>query len=108
MKTFWGAALILPLLALTACEEETPADVSTETGGQAAGEILGGTISDDMIPLEELTSSSPLAERSATTSTTTVTEDEDGGTTVETVTTTTSGDSEAPTPAPPEQPAAPE
>lgn len=50
------------LLALSACEEEAPEAVSTETGGEAAGEILGGTISDDMIPLEELTSTSPPAE----------------------------------------------
>ena len=63
MKYSWvGAAA---LLALTACGDETAEQVSTETGGEAAGEILGGTISDDMIPLEELTSTSPPAERRA-------------------------------------------
>ena len=65
MKHFWvGAAA---LLALTACEDEADTTVSTETGGEAAGEILGGTISDDMIALEELTSTSPPAERRADT-----------------------------------------
>lgn len=64
MKTSNGLWLAAPLLILTACEEEAPQAVSSETGGEAAGEILGGTISDDMIPLEELTSTSPPAERS--------------------------------------------
>lgn len=63
MKTSNGLWLAAPLLILTACEEEAPQAVSSETGGEAAGEILGGTISDDMIPLEELTSTSPPAER---------------------------------------------
>ena len=65
MKIKPVAILALPLLILTACEEEVPEAVSTETGGEAAGEILGGTISDEMIPLEELTSTSPPAERSS-------------------------------------------
>ena len=60
-----GLALAAPFLLLTACEEEASEAISTETGGEAAGEILGGTISDDMIPLEELTSTSPPAERRA-------------------------------------------
>ncbi|MFU7528755.1 hypothetical protein [Qipengyuania sp. ASV99] len=47
-------------LALSGCEEEAPSDTSA-TGGKAAGEVLGGTISDDMIPLDELTSTSPPA-----------------------------------------------
>lgn len=64
MKTSNGLWLAAPLLILTACEEEAPQAVSSETGGEAAGEILGGTISDDMIPFEELTSTSPPAERS--------------------------------------------
>lgn len=65
MKTLLAAALAVPLLLLTACEEEAP-DVDTgATGGEAAGEVLGGTISDDMIALEELTSTSPPAERPA-------------------------------------------
>lgn len=63
MKYYW--APVLALIALTACEEEAPEVVATETGGEAVGEVLGGTISDDMIPLEELTSTSPPAERRA-------------------------------------------
>ncbi|UAB77956.1 hypothetical protein INR77_14485 [Erythrobacter sp. SCSIO 43205] len=63
MKYAWLG--IAALLALSACEEEADTGVSTETGGEAAGEILGGTISDDMIALEELTSTSPPAERQA-------------------------------------------
>ena len=49
-------------LGLAACGEdaaEAPAE-GDERG--ARGEVLGGTISDDMIPLEELTSTSPPAE----------------------------------------------
>lgn len=63
MKYSWVG--VAALLALTACEDEAGTAVSTETGGEAAGEVLGGTISDDMIPLEELTSTSPPAERRA-------------------------------------------
>ncbi len=63
MKYSWVAALAL--LTLSACGDEASEPVTTETGGEAAGEILGGTISDDMIALEELTSTSPPAERRA-------------------------------------------
>ncbi|WP_298301362.1 hypothetical protein [uncultured Erythrobacter sp.] len=72
MKIVQGLALAAPLLLLTACEEEAPEPIAAETGGEAAGEVLGGTISDEMIPLEELTSTSPPAERSAS-------ESSDGG-----------------------------
>ena len=62
MKTRLVAIAAAPLLLLTACEDEAAGDGSTaETGGEAAGEVLGGTISDDMIALEELTSTSPPA-----------------------------------------------
>lgn len=64
MKKTWALVWALPLLAVAACDEEAPDAVASETGGEAAGEVLGGTISDDMIPLEELTSTSPPAERS--------------------------------------------
>ena len=66
MKYSWGAALAL--VALSACGDEAAEPISTETGGEAAGEILGGTISDEMIPLEEITSTSPPAQRRANTS----------------------------------------
>ncbi len=45
------------ILLLAACGSEPAPD--TEAGGKAAGEVLGGTISDDMIALEQLTSQSP-------------------------------------------------
>ena len=58
------AAAILALALLTAaCTEEAAAPV--EQGGNAAGEVLGGEISDAMIPLEQLESQAPLAARPA-------------------------------------------
>ena len=59
--------LALPILLLTtACEDEAvPETDNTEQGGEVAGDVLGGSISDDMIPLDELRSQSPPAERSA-------------------------------------------
>ena len=96
-------------VALSACSEEASAPdeaAPVEQGGEAAGEVEGGTISDAMIPLESLRSQSPTIQRRTTTVTTS---DSEGGTstTVETTTVTTSGESEAPAPAPPEPPAAP-
>jgi hypothetical protein len=49
------------LLAAAGCSKE-PAPPA-ESGGKAEGEVLGGTISDAMIPLEQLTSEAPLAPR---------------------------------------------
>jgi hypothetical protein len=43
---------------------EAPSGESAQ-GTKAAGEVLGGTISDAMIPLEQLESQSPLAPRQA-------------------------------------------
>ena len=58
------AAAILALALLTAaCTEEAAAPV--EQGGNAAGEVLGGEISDAMIPLEQLESQAPLVPRAA-------------------------------------------
>jgi hypothetical protein len=54
------AILALCLLA-AACTEE--ASGPAERGGKAAGEVLGGSISDAMIPLEQLDSQAPLAPR---------------------------------------------
>lgn len=52
------------LLLFSACEEqEAEAPRETAQGGEAAGEVLGGTISDDMLPLERLRSQSPPMER---------------------------------------------
>ena len=47
-------------LLLSACED-TASTEEAEQGGKAEGEVLGGAISDDMLPLEELTSQSPPA-----------------------------------------------
>ncbi len=55
-------ALLAPALLLSACDEEVAEADTTATGGEAEGEILGGTISDNMIALEQLTSTSPPAE----------------------------------------------
>lgn len=56
--------LILPLVAaamLAACDGEAPVeDVATE--GEASGEVLEGTISDAMIPLDDLRSQPPFEE----------------------------------------------
>lgn len=46
------------LFVLTACSQEQAAEDVTEDAG-AKGEILGGTISDDMLPLESRASRSP-------------------------------------------------
>lgn len=95
-----------PVMLLAACGDEASDEAPVETGGEASGDVLEGTISDDMLPLDQITSTSPPAER---TTTTTVTTSSDGGeTTAETSTTTTSGEDAAPAPAPPEPPATPE
>lgn len=58
-----AAPALAAALLLAACEDEAaevPRD--TEQGGKAAGEVLGGAISDDMLPLERLRSQSPPLE----------------------------------------------
>ncbi|MCK0129206.1 hypothetical protein [Erythrobacter sp. F6033] len=57
---------LAPLALLAACGDPEPAgETATEQGGAATGEVLGGSISDDMIPLDQLTSTSPPAEPTA-------------------------------------------
>lgn len=46
-------------LLLSACGDKTPAPVSEDDQRKARGEVLGGSISDDMIKLDTLTSKSP-------------------------------------------------
>jgi hypothetical protein len=48
-------------LALAACDN--PAAAPATQGGEAAGEVLPGSVSDAMIPLEQLDSQAPLAPR---------------------------------------------
>ena len=96
--------LIAPLaLSLAACGDEADPESSrtAEQGGEAAGDVLGGTISDNMLPLEELRSQSPPAEQTTTTVTT---QNADGTTSVETTVETTTGENGPPPPAPPEPP----
>jgi hypothetical protein len=58
------AYLAIPFaLLLAGCEDSAPEGETAEVGGKAAGDVLGGTISDDMLPLEELKSQSPPAKR---------------------------------------------
>lgn len=55
-------ALALPvLLVLSACEDEPEVSVEDD-GREASGQVLEGSISDEMIPLDEVRSQAPLAE----------------------------------------------
>ncbi len=54
-------ALALMLAGCTAEEPAAPAD----QGDAAAGDVLGGSISDAMIPLEQIESQAPLEPRQA-------------------------------------------
>ncbi|WP_033376526.1 hypothetical protein [Porphyrobacter sp. AAP82] len=55
-------ALVLALpLVLAACEQQAAAPAAQ--GGAPSGEVLAGSISDAMIPLEQLDSQAPLAPR---------------------------------------------
>ena len=49
------ALLVTAMLALAGCNKEQPAPVDTGAT-TAAGSVAGGTISDEMIPLDTLTS----------------------------------------------------
>lgn len=49
--------LLLPLAGLAACDRS--AEEASPAGKRAEGEVLGGTISDDMIALDRLRSQSP-------------------------------------------------
>ena len=75
----------------------------TDDAREAEGEVLGGSISDDMLPLDQLQSQSPPMREERTTTTT----DEDGNTSVETTVEVTSGEGAENQPAPPQPPAPP-
>ena len=52
--------LVLGVALLSACGSETPPEETTaEADRNAQGEVLGGTISDDMLPLDRLRSQAP-------------------------------------------------
>ena len=55
-----AAILVFALLA-SACTED--ASTSAQQRGEASGEVLAGSISDAMIPLDQLESQAPLAPR---------------------------------------------
>jgi len=64
MKRFTISMIVATALLVPACSSEDEGTARTsEQGGKAAGEVLGGTISDDMIALEQLRSQAPLAPR---------------------------------------------
>jgi len=63
MKHLLTAVALAGATFLAGCEDEADeARSDAQTGGEAAGEIIGGTISDEMLPLEQLTSTSPPAQ----------------------------------------------
>ncbi|MBO6945289.1 hypothetical protein [Altererythrobacter sp.] len=93
---------IFSVIVLSSCGDSLPD--RSEDAREAEGEVLGGSISDDMLPLDQLRSQSPVIREQSVT----VSEDDDGSTTVETTVTVTSGDGAESQPAPPQPPAAPE
>ena len=55
--------LAILCLGLAACGD--PSAAPAEQGAAASGEVLAGSISDAMIPLDQLSSEAPLAPRQA-------------------------------------------
>lgn len=100
--------LLTASLLLAACGDEP--EVARETGGsaEAEGDVLGGSISDAMLPLESVQSQSPPLREAPTNSTTSTSlqSSSEGSTAVENTVETTSGDTEAETPEPPPPPEA--
>ncbi|RJY09183.1 hypothetical protein [Aurantiacibacter aquimixticola] len=58
------AILFLPLAILAACGEDA-GPTTDEDGRESSGEVLEGTISDAMLPLDQVRSQAPLAESEA-------------------------------------------
>lgn len=54
-------AALIPLALLAGCGEEPVVEPSDNDGRAAAGEVIGGTISDSMLPLDTLRSQAPPA-----------------------------------------------
>jgi hypothetical protein len=53
--------ILLPLALLAACKDE----VADDSGRSASGEVLEGTISDAMLPVDRVTSEPPLEDPEA-------------------------------------------
>lgn len=87
-------ALFLPLALLAACDKPAGKDSRS-----ASGEVLEGTISDDMLPLDKLKSQPPLLAPSERATTAAVAEDETSGESDATAETAAEPDAAA-TPAP--------
>ena len=51
--------VLLPILLLAACGDDATSTGELDDGTAAEGEVLGGTISDEMLPLDRLESQSP-------------------------------------------------
>ncbi len=96
-------ALLPALVFASACSGDVPD--RADDAREAEGEVLGGSISDDMLPLDQLQSQSPPIREERTV---TVTENEDGSSSVQTAVTVTSGDGADNQPAPPQPPQTPE
>lgn len=55
-----AALLLAGAVLLSACEQNAPVqETGADAERNAKGEVIGGTISDDMIPLDRLRSQSP-------------------------------------------------
>ena len=59
--TYRLPAALIPLALLAGCGEEPVAEPTDNDGRTAAGEVIGGTISDSMLPLDTVRSQSPPA-----------------------------------------------
>ena len=97
-------ALLPAIVLASACGEDAP-ERAVDDGREATGEVLGGSINDDMLPLDQVQSQSPPIREERTV---TVTESDDGSTQVDTTVTVTSGDGADDQPAPPQVPETPE
>ena len=103
------AVLTLASVALASCGSEAEAPRDSDGAQKAEGEVLGGSVSDEMIPLDQLRSQSPALERVETVTTTETTDGSDAGggsttTTVETTVSVTTGEPGPPPPEPPQPP----
>ena len=87
-------ALLIPLVLLTACNKTAKNDERS-----ASGEVLQGTISDDMLPVDKLKSEPPLLAPSERAKTPEGVDDEASGD-VDTTTATSAAADTAATPAP--------